>query len=153
MGKRATNQEDYESDGGFIEDAPKSKKQKVGKRERSQTGGLDSAHGGTKDKDGTWWELSRTRRIRINEFKGKTMVDIREYYEKDGETLPGKKGISLNMEQFNTVIGLLPQIERALKGKGEEIIRPDFNKAPDKDADEKESSEEEEEADDSDDDE
>ena len=27
----------------------------------------------------------------ITEFKGKHMVNIREYYEKDGDVLPGKK--------------------------------------------------------------
>ena len=27
----------------------------------------------------------------ISEFKGKNMINIREYYEKDGEALPGKK--------------------------------------------------------------
>lgn len=33
----------------------------------------------------------------ISEFKGKHMINIREYYEKDGEALPGKKvqGFSL----------------------------------------------------------
>ena len=30
-------------------------------------------------------------------------LDIREFYEKNGEILPGKKGLSLTMEQFNII--------------------------------------------------
>ena len=39
------------------------------------------------------WELngSGTRRVTVSEFKGKTMIHIREFYEKDGAKLPGKK--------------------------------------------------------------
>lgn len=33
------------------------------------------------------------RRVNVNEFKGKPLVNIREYYEKNGEMLPGKKGM------------------------------------------------------------
>lgn len=33
-----------------------------------------------------------TRRVTVNEFKGKTLINIREYYVNDaGKTLPGKK--------------------------------------------------------------
>ena len=28
----------------------------------------------------------------VSEFRGRKMVNIREYYEKDGKILPGKKG-------------------------------------------------------------
>jgi hypothetical protein len=44
------------------------------------------------DSDGNkFWEISKARRVTISEFKGKTMVGIREYYEKDSQWLPGKK--------------------------------------------------------------
>lgn len=39
----------------------------------------------------SYWEISNSRRVTISEFKGKKMVNIREYYEKNGESLPGKK--------------------------------------------------------------
>jgi hypothetical protein len=47
------------------------------------------------DADGNkFWEIAKSRRVTISEFKGKTMVGIREYYEKDNEWLPGKKVLS-----------------------------------------------------------
>lgn len=70
------------------------------------------------------------------------MVGVREFYEKDGEALPGKKGISMTIEQFNTVVGLLPQIERELKGKGIELVRPRYDQV-EGDAKEEEEDEEE----------
>jgi hypothetical protein len=39
----------------------------------------------------TWWEISKSRRVTISEFKSKQMINVREYYEKDGQSLPGKK--------------------------------------------------------------
>jgi hypothetical protein len=36
-------------------------------------------------------QISGKRRLQISEFKGNTMVSIREFYEKDGQMLPGKK--------------------------------------------------------------
>jgi len=41
----------------------------------------------------TWKQLSRTRKVVVKKFKGKVFVDIREYYNKDGLDLPGKKGL------------------------------------------------------------
>ena len=35
--------------------------------------------------------MSGLRRITVSKFNGKQMISIREYYEKGGETLPGKK--------------------------------------------------------------
>lgn len=51
------------------------------------------------------------------EFRGKIYVDVREYYEKDGEMLPGKKGISLTVEQWEKLKALIPKIDDALAAK------------------------------------
>jgi hypothetical protein len=36
-------------------------------------------------------QLSAKRRVTVSEFKGSTFVNIREYYDADGEMRPGKK--------------------------------------------------------------
>lgn len=59
--------------------------------------------------------LSNKRRVTIQEFKGKTLVSIREYYEKDGKQLPSSKGISLTAEQWEAFSKAVPKIEEAIK--------------------------------------
>ncbi|KAF9883443.1 hypothetical protein FE257_003441 [Aspergillus nanangensis] len=71
------------------------------------------------------------RRVTVSSFRGKTMLSIREYYEKDGQALPGKKGISLPMDQFATLVAELPNIEMALKEHGESIPRPHYEEPDD----------------------
>ncbi|KAJ9603669.1 hypothetical protein H2200_011855 [Cladophialophora chaetospira] len=80
------------------------------------------------DSDGNkYWEIAKARRVTISEFKGKTMVGIREYYEKDGQWLPGKKGISMSVEQYSALIQIMPQVEELLNSKGEKLPRPNYN--------------------------
>lgn len=59
------------------------------------------------DTDGNeYWEISKMRRVTISEFKGKRMVNIREYYEKDGKDLPGKKVCSTwLLADYSALIG------------------------------------------------
>ncbi|KAJ4022339.1 hypothetical protein NW752_000457 [Fusarium irregulare] len=72
-----------------------------------------------KDGDGNpFWELSNKRRVGLSDFNKSTFVNIREYYEKDGKTLPGKKGISLSVEQYNAFLKAVPRINAALRAKG-----------------------------------
>ncbi|OAX82642.1 hypothetical protein ACJ72_03004 [Emergomyces africanus] len=73
-----------------------------------------------------YWNISRLRRLTVSSFKGRTMVSVREYYEKDGQELPGKKGISMPLEQFNTLILLLPDVEEVVKEKGGSLDRPNY---------------------------
>lgn len=42
------------------------------------------------------WELDNYKKVTIREFRGKSFIDIREFYNKNGEVLPGKKGITLS---------------------------------------------------------
>lgn len=59
-------------------------------------------------------DLGNKRHVRINEFKGRHFVDIREMYEKDGKVLPGKKGISLNLDQWRNLVKNVGKISKAI---------------------------------------
>lgn len=47
-----------------------------------------------------FYQLSEKRRVTIQDFRGKTLVSIREYYKKDGKELPSSKGKCLSYFQF-----------------------------------------------------
>ncbi|KAF6136164.1 hypothetical protein GIB67_001573 [Kingdonia uniflora] len=44
--------------------------------------------------------LSNKRRVTVQDFKGKTLVSIREYYDKDGKQCPSSKGTYYNVNNF-----------------------------------------------------
>lgn len=60
-----------------------------------------------------YWEISKMRRVTISTFRGKTMVNIREYYEKDGKELPGKK--VLFFTQIFTGAATYTQMDRQIQ--------------------------------------
>lgn len=86
--------EDYESDNGFVADVPTSKKAKTA-TVRDPPKPSSTAKSGTKSngEDAEFWEITATRRVTIDEFKGNRMVNIREYYQdkSTGAMLPGRK--------------------------------------------------------------
>ncbi|SPQ94081.1 Transcriptional coactivator p15 (PC4) C-terminal domain-containing protein [Plasmodiophora brassicae] len=49
------------------------------------------------------FQISDKRRVSVRKWKKSLYVDIREYYEKNGETLPGSKGISLSVAQWQWI--------------------------------------------------
>ncbi|KAG9355100.1 hypothetical protein JZ751_001813 [Albula glossodonta] len=86
------------------------KKQKSG--ESSRGGG--SSRGDNKDDN--MFQIGKMRYVSVRDFKGKVLIDIREYWmNQDGEMKPGKKGISLNPEQWNQLKEQMSDIDDAVK--------------------------------------
>lgn len=90
-----------------------SKKQKSG--ESSRAGGGASSKS-SNDKDDNMFQIGKMRYVSVREFKGKVLIDIREYWmDQEGEMKPGRKGISLNPEQWNQLKDQISEIDDAVK--------------------------------------
>lgn len=68
--------------------------------------------------ESTMFDLSSTRKIGVRLFGSRVLVDIREYYDKDGQSLPGKKGISLLQDQWERFVEVMPYIQGKLEERG-----------------------------------
>ncbi|XP_009355849.2 RNA polymerase II transcriptional coactivator KIWI-like [Pyrus x bretschneideri] len=64
--------------------------------------------------DITVCEISKNRRVSVRNWNGKVVVDIREFYVKDGKQMPGKKGISLTMDQWDVLRNHVEEIDKAV---------------------------------------
>ncbi|CDP12179.1 unnamed protein product [Coffea canephora] len=98
----AEEEEEEEDDDEEDEDSDK-KKRKAGDKEYDDEGDLIICR------------LSKSRRVTLTEFRGRTLVSIREYYSKGGKDLPTSKGISLTAEQWASFSKNVPAIEKAIK--------------------------------------
>lgn len=58
---------------------------------------------------------SGKRIVQISKFKGKVRIDIREHYNDDGEWKPGKKGISLDTNQWQKLMSFTSLINEAIE--------------------------------------
>ncbi|KAI0780313.1 RNA polymerase II transcriptional coactivator [Fomes fomentarius] len=59
---------------------------------------------GVNERGERYVELGKKRRATVNTFKGVgKYLDIREFYGDEGDLKPGKKGISLSQEQWETL--------------------------------------------------
>jgi hypothetical protein len=65
--------------------------------------------------EGKMYMLAKQRFMNVSEFKGKPYINIREYYESNGKTLPGKKGISLSIEQWENLKKHIADVDADLK--------------------------------------
>ncbi|XP_063051309.1 SUB1 regulator of transcription b [Engraulis encrasicolus] len=67
-------------------------------------------------KDDNLFQIGKMRYVSVRDFKGKVLIDIREYWmDQAGEMKPGKKGISLNPEQWNQLKDQMSDIDDAIR--------------------------------------
>uniref|UniRef100_A0A7N9IAR5 Activated RNA polymerase II transcriptional coactivator p15 n=1 Tax=Macaca fascicularis TaxID=9541 RepID=A0A7N9IAR5_MACFA len=61
-------------------------------------------------------EIGKMRYVSVRDFKGKVLIDIREYWmDPEGEMKPGRKGISLNPEQWSQLKEQISDIDDAVR--------------------------------------
>ena len=58
--------------------------------------------------------LDNKKRITVHKFKGQIKVDIREFYDSNGEMRPGKKGISLSLDNWKKLKGFIDDIDESI---------------------------------------
>ncbi|XP_045784286.1 RNA polymerase II transcriptional coactivator-like [Maniola jurtina] len=61
------------------------------------------------------WVLQGKKLVKIQEFKKKVYIDIREFYEKNGEMFPSNKGISLTPDVWTKLLSLRDEINEAVR--------------------------------------
>ncbi|XP_031953148.1 activated RNA polymerase II transcriptional coactivator p15 isoform X1 [Corvus moneduloides] len=87
------------------------KKQKTGE---SSKGAASSKQSGNRDEN--MFQIGKMRYVSVRDFKGKVLIDIREYWmDQEGEMKPGRKGISLNPEQWNQLKEQISDIDDAVR--------------------------------------
>ena len=69
----------------------------------------------TGSKDEIAYELTKKKRVSVSKWKGNILINFREFYEKDGQMLPTKKGICLTEDSWCILKSLIPHIDKAMK--------------------------------------
>ena len=61
-------------------------------------------------------ELGDGRRVTCGAFRGAVTVGVREYYEKNGEMLPGFRGLNMSAQQWDVFAARVEAIDAAIDG-------------------------------------
>ena len=71
------------------------------------------------EKGEMYWELDTNKRVTVNEFKNNLYIHIRQYDQIEGKDyfVPTKKGIALNVEQFEKLKEIIDSVDVAVKEK------------------------------------
>ncbi|EIM82706.1 PC4-domain-containing protein [Stereum hirsutum FP-91666 SS1] len=99
--KKKKDEESDDEDSESEEDAPLAKsKGKKAATSSSTSGGIavQTNYEGEK-----FIDLGKKRRATVRKYKSAVLVDIREFYGEAGDEKPGKKGISLTVDQWQSL--------------------------------------------------
>ncbi|KAI1439168.1 transcriptional Coactivator p15-domain-containing protein [Xylaria sp. CBS 124048] len=127
MGRSSTkrrHREEPESSSGeeVVQPSKKAKTKAAATATASEKPAATDADQGKDEEGNTFWTLAPTRRVTIQPFRGKTFVNIREYYaDASGALKPTKKGIMLPVEQYQTLVTMLPAINATLQSQGHDV--------------------------------
>ncbi|KAL2148359.1 hypothetical protein VTH82DRAFT_2279 [Thermothelomyces myriococcoides] len=96
--------------------------QQVAKKSKGEKNAQKDLKHGIDAEGNPYWEIGNNRRIGSSKFKGATLINIREYYTApDGELRPGKKGISLSLEQYKAFLRVIPELNEQLRSEGHDV--------------------------------
>ncbi|ELW47555.1 activated RNA polymerase II transcriptional coactivator p15 [Tupaia chinensis] len=88
------------------------KKQKTGETSRA----LSSSKQSTSSRDDNMFQTGKMSYVSVWDFKGNILIDIREYWmDPEGEMKPGRKGISLNPEQWSQLREQISEIDDVVR--------------------------------------
>ena len=103
-------------EGSSSDDSDAETRKKIAKKEAQKK----AKESGKNDDGETMFEIGKKKYVNVRVFKGKVLIDIREYYEdNDGNLKPGKKGIALQVEQWEALKGQIAKTDEAI----EELIK------------------------------
>mmetsp|Transcript_44481 Transcript_44481/g.100202 ORF Transcript_44481/g.100202 Transcript_44481/m.100202 type:complete len:181 (+) Transcript_44481:61-603(+) len=78
--------------------------------------GKDADIGGDADKEFSMaLGENKKRRLSVSTFSGAPSIDIREWYGDENDLKPGKKGIQLKLEEWETIKKAMAQIDEAIQ--------------------------------------
>ncbi|KAF6770228.1 hypothetical protein AHF37_11090 [Paragonimus kellicotti] len=97
-----------------LEDSPPPKKKSNASNSRETSKQSSSANRTTNVDGDKMIDLTGKKFVCVRQFKGRVFVDIREYYEDKAtsELKPGKKGVSLNVEQWDQLKEAMKELDR-----------------------------------------
>jgi hypothetical protein len=91
------------------------KKRNYDETSNASTGGSGTSFTNTVEQSQIQFDLGvEKKKVTVRKFKNMKLIDLREYYQKDGKWLPGSKGLSLTEEQWNVLVSKMVDIGEAL---------------------------------------